>query len=65
MMEYYLCRCLTIKPTTGIPEVVDCRQGLAEIRNAMVQGTQRFIQVRAAESVTPYILCGCLYCLEG
>ena len=30
----------------------------------MVQGTQRFRQVRAASCVIPYVLCGCLYCLS-
>jgi phage terminase large subunit-like protein len=29
------CRCLTANPTVGIPKVVDCRQKLAEIRNAI------------------------------
>ena len=32
--------------------------------NSMVQGTQRFRQVRAASCVIPYVLCGCLYCLR-
>jgi hypothetical protein len=31
-----ICRCLTSKPT----EVVDCRWGVAKIRNSKVQGTQ-------------------------
>ena len=31
--------------------------------NSMVQGTQRFRQVRAASCVIPYVLCGGLYCL--
>ena len=30
----------------------------------MVQGTQRFRQVRAASCVIPYVMCGCLYCLR-
>jgi len=32
--------------------------------NSMVQGTQRFRQVRAASCVIPYVLCGGLYCLR-
>jgi hypothetical protein len=32
--------------------------------NPMVQGTERFRQVRAASCVIPYVLCGCLYCLR-
>ena len=32
--------------------------------NSMVQGTQRFRQVRAASCVIPYVLCGDLYCLR-
>ena len=32
--------------------------------NSMVQGTQRFRQVRVASCVIPYILCGGLYCLR-
>ena len=32
--------------------------------NSMVQGTQRFRQVRATSCVIPYVLCGCLYCLR-
>ena len=32
--------------------------------NSMVQGTQRFRQVRTASCVIPYVLCGCLYCLR-
>ena len=32
--------------------------------NSMVQGTQRFRQVRAASCVIPYVMCGCLYCLR-
>ena len=31
-MEITMCQCLAAKPTEGYPEVVDCRQGLAEIR---------------------------------
>ena len=32
--------------------------------NSMVQGTERFRQVRAASCVIPYVLCCCLYCLR-
>jgi hypothetical protein len=32
-------RYLTSKPTEGYPEVVDCKWGVAEIRNLKVQGT--------------------------
>jgi len=32
--------------------------------NLMVQGTQRFRQIRAASCVIPNVLCGCLYCLR-
>ena len=46
----------------GTLRVVDCRQGLIEIRNAMVQGTPRFRQVRAAECVIGLIN---EYVLEG
>ena len=35
-----------------------------QLRNSMVQGTQRFRQVRAASCVIPYVLCGGLYCLR-
>ena len=31
--------------------------------NSMVQGTQKFRQIRAASCVIPYVLCGGLYCL--
>jgi hypothetical protein len=58
------CRCLTSKATEGYPEVVDCRWGVAEIRNSKVQGTQNFRQVRTAVCIMPYVLCGGLYCLR-
>jgi len=32
--------------------------------NSMVQGTQRFRQVRATSFVISYVLCGDLYCLR-
>ena len=32
--------------------------------NSMVQGTQRFRQVRAASCIIPYVMCGSLYCLR-
>jgi hypothetical protein len=34
------CRCLTPSPSRDIPEVVDYRWGVVEIRNSKVQGTQ-------------------------
>ena len=49
---------------SGIPLAVRFVGGNRLLWNSMVQGTQRFKQVRAASCVIPYILCGCLYCLR-
>jgi hypothetical protein len=56
-------RCFTATPTEGYPqggEFVGRVSLRSETRRC--KGTQGFRQVRAAESVIPYILCG-LYCL--
>jgi hypothetical protein len=61
----YLARqlwCFTATPTEGYPrdgEFVGRVSPRSETRRC--EGTQGFIQVRAAESVIPYVLCG-LYC---
>ena len=65
------------KPLPGAPAVGVYRQACSRIPlavrfvgrdrllwNSMVQGTQRFRQVRAASCVIPYVLCGCLYILR-
>ena len=49
---------------SGIPLVVRFVGRDRLFWNSMVQGTQRFRQVRAASCVIPYVLCGCLYCLR-
>jgi hypothetical protein len=56
--------CLTYEPTEGYLEMVDFRWGVAEIRNSKVLGIRNFRQVRAAESVILYVLCGGLSCLR-
>jgi hypothetical protein len=63
-MRLGFCRCLISKSTEGYPEVVDCRWGVAEIRNSKVQEIRNFRQVRATESVIPYVLWGGLYCIR-
>jgi hypothetical protein len=40
------CWCFTTKPTEGYPQVVNCRWGVAEIRNSKVQGTQSLDRFR-------------------
>ena len=66
----------SLKPLPGAPAVGVYRQTCSGIPldrfvgrdrlfwNSMVQGTQRFRQVRAASCVIPYVLCGCLYSLD-
>ena len=57
------CRCLPpslLRDTLAVGFVGKDRQ----LWNSMVQGTQRFRQVRAASCVIPYVLCGGLYCLR-
>ena len=49
---------------SGIPLAVRFVDRDRLLWNSMVQGTQRFRQVRAASCVIPYVLCGCLYCLR-
>src|SRR4029079_8734145 len=64
-------------PLPGVPAVGVYRQACSGIPlavrfvgrdrllwNSMVQGTQRFRQIRAASFVIPYVLCGGLYCLR-
>ena len=49
---------------SGIPLAVRFVGRNPLLWNSMVQGTQRFRQVRATSCVIPYVLCGCLYCLR-
>ena len=49
---------------SGIPLAVGFVGRDRRLWNSMVQGTQRFRQVRAASCVLPYVLCGGLYCLR-
>ena len=49
---------------SGIPLAVGFVGKDRRLWNSMVQGTQRFRQVRAASCVIPYVLCGGLYCLR-
>ena len=49
---------------SGIPLAVGFVGRDRRLWNSMVQGTQRFRQVRAASCVIPYVLCGGLYCLR-
>ena len=68
------CQCLVVKPTTGIPRVVDCRQRLAEIRMRWCKKHKDLDRFRPPEHntlrpvwlfVLPYVLiCGSLF-LEG
>jgi len=46
---------------SGIPLTVRSVGRDRRLWNSMVQGTQRFRQVRAASCVIPYVLCGGLY----
>ena len=57
------CRCL---PPSLLRDTLSSRVVGRDrlLWNSMVQGTQRFRQVRAASCVIPYVLCGCLYCLR-
>ena len=57
------CRCL---PPSLLRDTLSSRIVRRDrlLWNSVVQGTQRFRQVRAASSVIPYVLCGCLYCLR-
>ena len=48
---------------SGIPLAVRFIDRNRRLWNLMVQGKQRFRQVRAASCVIPYVLCG-LYCLR-
>ena len=48
---------------SGIPLAVRFVGRDRMLWNSMVQGTQRFRQIRAASCVIPYVLCGGLYCL--
>ena len=49
---------------SGIPLAVGFVGRDQRLWNSMVQGTQRFRQVRAASCVIPYVLCGGLYWLR-
>ena len=49
---------------SGIPLAVRFVGRDRRLWNSMVQGTQRFRQVRDASCVVPYIMCGRLYCLR-
>ena len=49
---------------SGIPLAVRFVGRDRRLWNSMVQGTQRFRQVRAASCVIPYVLCVGLYCLR-
>ena len=49
---------------SGIPLAVGFVGKDRRLWNSMVQGTQRFRQVRVASYVIPYVLCGCLYYLR-
>jgi len=49
---------------SGIPLAVRFVGRDRRLWNSMVQGTQRFRQVRAASCVIPYVLCGSLYFLR-
>ena len=49
---------------SGIPLAVGFVGRDRLLWNSMVQGTQRFRQVRAVSCVIPYVLCGGLYCLR-
>ena len=49
---------------SGIPLVVRFVGRFRRLWNLMVQGTQRFRQVRVASCIIPYVMCGGLYCLR-
>ena len=49
---------------SGIPLAVGFVGRDRRLWNSIVQGTQRFRQVRTASCVIPYVLCGGLYCLR-
>ena len=49
---------------SGIPLAVGFVGRDQRLWNSMVQGTQRFRQVRVASCVIPYVMCGDLYCLR-
>ena len=49
---------------SGIPLVVRFVGRDRLLWNSMVQGTQKFRQVRVASCVIPYVLCSDLYCLR-
>ena len=70
---YWSCALLSRRTTivgvyrqaySGIPLAVRFVGRDRLLWNSMVQGTQRFRQVRSASCVIPYVLCGCLYCLR-
>ena len=59
------CWCFYCQPTEGYPEVVDCRQGVAKIRNSKMQRTQDLDKFRLLNSIIPYImLVACIAFLE-
>jgi hypothetical protein len=62
ILGWHSCRCLTGCPPRGIPKVVSF--GVRGRRDQELEGARntRLRQVRAARSVTPYVLYG-LYCL--
>jgi hypothetical protein len=60
----YYCRVLSGCPPRGIPRVVGCGLGCAEIRNWKVQTTQDLDRFRLQICVMPYVLYDGLYCLD-
>ena len=54
----------TWRARSGIPLAVRFVGRDRRLWNSMVQGTQRFRQVRIASCVIPYVLCSGLYCLR-